>query len=128
MLMGCGFCFAVSAIFFLGKNIFLGFFTTEAAVLDYAVLRMTYVVLLEWMTGLNEIPASCLRGMGVSMPPTIISIMGSCVFRVIWVKTIFRMNPVINILMIVYPVSWILICIFTMSLYFVARKKRLAFE
>lgn len=72
----------------------------------------------------NEI--DMLHGMGISIPPMIITIMGSCVFRILWINTAFRMFPRIEVLMMVYSVSWMLISIFMTSLYFKKRKSMLA--
>lgn len=126
ILMGVGLSFTASMIFFFGRNLWLGFFTTEAAVITYGGYRMTFVVMLEWLTGFNEMPAAGLRGMGISIPPMIITIMGSCVFRILWINTAFRMFPRIEVLMMVYSVSWMLISIFMTSLYFKKRKSMLA--
>ena len=51
--------------------------------------------------------AAC-RGLGRSLAPTVIVILGSCVFRVIWVYTIFAYFHTITALYLLYPCSWIL--------------------
>ena len=51
--------------------------------------------------------AAC-RGLGRSLIPTIIVVLGSCVFRVIWVYTIFAHFHTIPSLYLLYPFSWIL--------------------
>ena len=58
------------------------------------------------------------RGLGKTVVPTIIVILGSCVFRVIWVYTIFAHFHTIPSLYLLYPCSWILTA-FAEILYFV---------
>ena len=54
----------------------------------------------------NAIAAS--RGIGKSLVPTIIVIIGSCVFRVVWIYTVFAHYKTITSLFLLYPVSWII--------------------
>ena len=42
------------------------------------------------------------------MLPMAVSILGVCVFRVIWVMTVFRAIPTLGCLMVSYPVSWLM--------------------
>ena len=58
------------------------------------------------------------RGLGKTVVPTIIVVMGSCVFRVIWVYTIFAHFHTIPALYLLYPCSWTLTA-FAEILYFV---------
>ena len=51
------------------------------------------------------------RGLGKTVVPTVIVIMGSCVFRVIWVYTIFAHFHTIPSLYLLYPCSWALTAI-----------------
>ena len=61
--------------------------------------------------------AAC-RGIGKSLLPTVIVILGSCVFRVAWVYTIFAHFHTIPSLYLLYPCSWTLTAIAEI-LYFV---------
>lgn len=123
LLMGVSMCLLVSGIFFLGAGMWLSLFTTEAGVLAFAFIRMRLVVMMEPLTGLYEIPSSALRGYGIAMPPTIITIIGSCVLRVVWMCTIFRTFNSYGALIIVYPVSWILISV-VMGIYYLKTTRK----
>ena len=48
-----------------------------------------------------------MRGMGKSLEPSIVTILGTVVFRMIWMVTVFRMFPTYEMLMNVYVASWI---------------------
>ena len=124
LIMGVSMCLVVSLCFFIGADMWLRLFTTEAGVLAFALVRMRYVALMEPITGLYEVPASALRGYGIAMPPTVITVIGSCVLRVIWMYTIFRMFNSYGALIIVYPVSWVLISI-VMGIYYLRSVKKI---
>jgi len=49
-----------------------------------------------------------LRGIGYSLLPMIVSILGACAFRILWVATVFAAVPTLECLMVSYPVSWAL--------------------
>ncbi|MCR4956753.1 MAG: MATE family efflux transporter [Lachnospiraceae bacterium] len=112
MVFSLSFCLC----FVLGHGFWLSLFTTEKNVLSYAMIRMTHIVLWEFLTATYDVPSAALRGRGVSMPPTIATIIGSCVLRIIWVVTIFRWKHTLGILLLVYPVSWAFIaaCVWVM--------------
>ena len=55
-----------------------------------------------------DVMTGALRGIGYSLLPMIVSILGACAFRLFWVFTIFALHPTLACLMISYPVSWLL--------------------
>ena len=63
------------------------------------------------------------RGIGKSLVPTIIVISGSCVFRIIWIYTVFAHFHTVLSLYLLYPASWILTAIAEMIYFFVTYKK-----
>ena len=68
---------------------------------------MHRVCSLEGLTATYEVESAALRGMGKSLEPSIITILGTVVFRMIWLVTIFKMVPTFEMLMNVYVASWI---------------------
>ena len=76
---------------------------------------MDRVCALEGLTATYEVASSCLRGTGKSLEPSVITILGTVVFRLIWLTTIFRMFTTYDMLMNVYVASWL----FTGGLMFV---------
>ena len=51
--------------------------------------------------------SAALRGMGKSLEPSIITILGTVVFRMIWLVTVFKLVPTYDMLMNVYVASWL---------------------
>ena len=121
--MGMSLCAVLSLIFVLGSRTFILAFTTDPAVIEYALIRMTHVMLLEFLVGTYEISGAALRGMGYSVLPTVYTIMGSCVFRIIWLHTVFKKLTSFDWLMNVYPASWVLTGIAMITTYMIIRRK-----
>lgn len=107
MLFGFGFTEILAVIFMIWDDFFVGIYTTSAAVAVYGLIRLHHVCSLEGLTATYEVESAALRGMGVSLEPSIITILGTVVFRAIWLVTIFRIVPTYDILMNVYIASWI---------------------
>mgnify|MGYP000821830266 len=61
-----------------------------------------------WIGPLMDASIAASRGLGRSVAPTIMVILGSCVFRVIWIYTIFAYFHTITSLYLLYMFSWIL--------------------
>lgn len=66
------------------------------------------ILLFEVICCLYEIPAGVLRGIGYPILPTIATIAGTCVVRIVWIYTIFRRYHSLKTLYIVFPISWVL--------------------
>jgi putative MATE family efflux protein len=126
LLIGMLSCFTLSAVFTLGRHWFILFFNDDPEVIHYAMYRICIICLFELLTGTYEIPGGCLRGMHRSMLPAVITVLGSCVFRLIWVATVFQMHHTIIMLMIVYPISWVITGTAMNIAYFRIRKKAFA--
>ena len=107
LLFGFGFTEILSVIFLIWADFFVGIYTTSSAVAAYAIIRMVHVCSLEGLTASYEVESAALRGMGKSLEPSIITIIGTVVFRMIWMVTVFRMFPTYEMLMNVYIASWV---------------------
>ena len=89
----------------------LGIYITdsEAAIAD-GMVRLLYVCLPYFICGLMDVSSGALRGLGASLSPMLISVLGVCGFRIGWIYTLFQIprfhTP--QSLYISYPISWIL--------------------
>lgn len=122
MLYGEFITLGLSMIFWFGRYFFLSFFTTDPNVVQYACIRMFFISNLEFMTGTYEIAGGCLRGMGKSMLPTVITLLGSCAFRLVYVYTVFAWNHQFQVLMWAYPITWTITGSAMLFSYFKLRK------
>ena len=85
---------------------FLGLFTREPAVIEAGMHRLTIMGFSYCVSAFMDCTIAANRALGKSLMPTIIVIMGSCVFRIIWVNTIFAHFHTIPSLYLLYVFSW----------------------
>lgn len=107
MLFGMGFTEILSIVFMIWDDFFVSIYTISDAVAVYGLIRMHHVCSLEGLTATYEVESAALRGMGKSLEPSIITILGTVVFRMIWLVTVFRWIPTYDMLMNVYISSWV---------------------
>lgn len=119
-LVSCG---LLSGVFVLGRGFFLRLYSTDPGVLVYANQRILIATTLELLTSIYEISAGAMRGLGHSLTPAIITFLGSCVLRLIWIATACRMVHTFWMLMIIYPISWVVTGIAMMIAYYFVKKK-----
>lgn len=94
------------------------------AILSAGMIRLKYLGLTYWLCGIMEVLTGFLRGLGKTWMPMIISVFGACIFRVVWIYTVFAANPTLEILYLSYPISWIITpAAHAITLIFVYRKK-----
>lgn len=85
-----------------------GLFSTEPAVIQNAGIRVMCILFFEPLCNLYEIAAGVLRGTGHSLLPAAITVLGTCAFRIIWICTIFRQHPQLEVLYAAFPISWVI--------------------
>ena len=94
------------AFLFLFGHQFLSLFATDAAVIDAGMQRIKIMAFSYCVSSFMDCTIAASRGIGKTIIPTIIIIMGSCVFRVIWIYTIFAYFKTIPSLYLLYIFSW----------------------
>ncbi len=99
----------------------LGIYSTDPAVIAFGLRRMAIIFPTYFLCGVMDVMVGSLRGMGFSIMPMTVSLLGACVFRIIWIMTVFAINHTPEFLYVSYPISWFitaavhLICIFTIA-------------
>ncbi len=108
--MGLGFLFSetLAIIFIIGEKHFVYLYTTSSAVAAYAYIRMNYVCALDGLCTTYDVSGSGMRALGKSIEPAVVTILGTVVFRIIWMFTVFRYFKTFESLMSVYVASWLL--------------------
>ena len=87
---------------------FLSLYSPDPAVIAVGLERMYIVCGPYFLCGLMDVMTGVLRGLGYSLLPMAVSLLGACAFRILWVMTLFAAVPTMACLMISYPVSWAL--------------------
>lgn len=86
----------------------LKLYSTEAEVIQYGTLRMSIICVTYCLCGMMDVMVGSLRGMGYSIMPMLVSLTGACLFRVVWIYTVFQQIRTLECLYWSYPISWTL--------------------
>lgn len=90
---------------------FLSLFTSDTTVVDAGIRRLSIMALSYPVSAFMDCTIAASRGLGKSIVPTIVVIMGSCVFRIVWIYTIFAHFRTIQSLYLLYVFSWMITAI-----------------
>lgn len=119
---------AISLLMHSFGEVLLSIYITDSPeAISYGMVRFTYLALPYFLCGIMDISTGALRGLGASIAPMIISILGICVFRIVWIYTIFRMPEyhTLGTLYLSYPISWILTLVPQTMIFFHTYRKRM---
>ncbi|MBQ7487950.1 MAG: MATE family efflux transporter, partial [Clostridia bacterium] len=103
---------------FFGRPL-LSLFSSDPNVIEVGIERLYVVVLPYAICGIMDVMTGVLRGIGYSTLPMIVSIMGACVFRLLWIATVFRARRTMFVLLLSYPVSWTITFVVLVALFIV---------
>lgn len=104
----------VSGIAYIFKEQLLALYGIEngeglaAVAFETALVRFDYMVLPYFLCGIMEVCCGVLRGMGKSIVSTVISLVGACLLRVVWLLTVFPFKQTLEMIYISYPITWII--------------------
>lgn len=100
----------LSGIFLLFGRSLLGIYSTSPDVIEAGMVRLWVILITYYLCGMMDGMANCIRGIGHSLMPVISSLCGACLFRIIWLFTIFQIPQFHTpfCIYITYPISWIL--------------------
>ncbi len=126
LICGGVLCQLMSIMFIVRAEFFAGLYTQDPQAIKYALIRMNSVVILEGLTVTYEVGGAALRALGYSMTPAILTVIGTCLLRLVWLKTIFVLNPTFRALMLVYPTTWIITGAAVLIAYVILQKKAFA--
>ena len=93
-------------VFVAAGPAFLSLFTKEPAVVEAGMSKLSIMGLSYSVSAFMDCSVAASRSLGKSLVPTIILILGSCVFRIIWIYTIFAYFHTIPALYLLYIFSW----------------------
>ena len=91
----------------LGEEI-LGLYSSDPEVIAYGLQRMKVICTFYCLCGIMDVLVGSIRGLGYAVMPMIVSLLGACVFRVVWIYTVFQWDRTLHTLYVSYPVSWTL--------------------
>ncbi len=95
-------------VWFFGENLLSIYITDSPEAIVYGLIRFGYVALPYFLCGLMDVCTGALRGLGASLVPMLISVIGVCGIRIVWIYTIFQIpqyhTP--QCLYLSYPITW----------------------
>lgn len=101
----------------------LSLYNDDPQIIAYGMQRMYVIALTHFLCGLSDVLVGLSRGLGYSFVPMMITVFCICVFRVIWIFTVFAVYRTQYMLYISYPISWILSSIFNGIFLLIVKKK-----
>ena len=103
----------------------LELYTSSEEVIQAGMVRFGIVARTYALCGIMDVMVGVLRGIGYSVMPMIVSLMGACVFRLVWIATIFHMDRFHSVQVVYdsYPISWIVTNIVHIICFMWAMKK-----
>ena len=118
---------SVSTVAYLAGPTLLSFYIPDSAeAIGWGMVRLTFLCIPYFLCGMMDVSTGALRGMGASVAPMIISVLGVCGIRISWISTIFQMpqfhTP--QCLYASYTVSWIATFTCQMIAFFLIYRKR----
>ncbi len=118
--LSCGACNALCWVF---RGALIGIFTEDPAVAAFARERMDCVLLVQWIAASYEVAGGAMRGMGHSFLPTVLCLIGTCLFRLVWTAAVFPRFGTFSSLLYVYFATWVLTGVLVLTAYFRLRKR-----
>lgn len=98
----------ISAVLIVFAEPLLALFNTDPDVIYYGKMRFYISMPLFFTCGMMEVYTSALRGMGRSVIPAAITIFTVCISRIIYITTLWKLFPTLEMLLVLYPATWTL--------------------
>jgi Na+-driven multidrug efflux pump len=114
--------FAIGGIVVLCGKPLLGIYVTSNEALKQGLIRLRIVGSTYFLCGIADVIVGGMRGLGKSIAPMVISIVGICGFRIYWIYTAFERNHEARVLYYSYPLSWFFTSIMNIVAYIIIYK------
>ncbi len=110
--------------YFFGEFL-LGIYDPRPEILPSGMTRMSLVCVFYFTCGLMDCIVGAIRGMGYAVAPTIVSLLGACGLRILWIFTIFQIPEYHTefMLFLSYPLSWVITFIVHFICFIFMRRK-----
>lgn len=107
-----------------GKQL-LGIYSPNPDVIQAGMSRLWIIFTTYYLCGMMDSMANSVRGIGHSLLPVIVTLLGACIFRILWLATVFQISRfhVPATIFISYPISWTLTFVALLISYFILIKK-----
>lgn len=119
-----GLVLGLSVVFF--SKPLLSIYTSNPNVISAGQTRLWYICGTYFLCGMMDVMVGSLRGIGYSILPMIVSLIGACGLRILWIVTIFQIPTfhTIETIYFSYPISWVLTFLAHIICFIVLLKKQ----
>lgn len=113
-----------NALYIFGEPV-LGMYSDNPLVIQAGLKRLSIICTTYALCGMMDCMVGALRGLGYSVMPMIVSLLGACAFRMAWIFIFFQIDRfhTIDTVYFAYPISWTLTVSVHMICFLVIRKK-----
>jgi len=109
-------------IYLLGEPL-VGIYDSDPTIISEGVKRLGIISVTYFICGAMDMMVGMMRGMGKSLMPMIVTVVGVCGVRIVWIYTVFAHFHSLFWLYVSYPISWIVTLFIHCICYFVVRNK-----
>lgn len=113
---------SASFVILFGKQL-IAIFNNDAEVIETGYIRLVMIMLSYTCNFIYEVTSGYLRGYGISLVPSILTTIGICGVRMVWLFTVFPKNRTFKTIMEAYPISLFVTAVLIVSYYLCKRKK-----
>ncbi len=111
-------------ILLLAKPVLLPLFNRDPQVIELGFLRLCYLYSAYLLYATNDVLSGYMRGLGNSLPPALLALIGICGVRLLWVRTYFAAHPTFNVLITCYPLSVVCTTLMIVLYYFAVQRRK----
>ena len=108
---------------FIFRSELISVYNNDPKVIVIGAERLMFLAVAQFLAGFMNVIGGHIRGIGFPTLPMIITLIGVCGLRILWIETIFSYYNSLNTLYIVYPVSWGITAFGLLICYVLLRKK-----
>ena len=121
MVFVVGLLLSAVVLFFVEPLLHL--YSEDPEVIPYGIQRLQIICTTYYLCGMMDVMVGILRGMGYAIAPMLVSLTGVCVFRVVWIYTIFAKFRTLEVLYLSYPATWALTFLVQLCMFIIIYKK-----
>ncbi len=101
----------LAGVIFIFAPDLVAFYNSNEAVINFGVSRLRMIAFTYALCTLMDSITGALRGLGHSVRPAIVTLVGACLLRVLWVLFVFPHHKTLPFLMLCFPISWLVVSI-----------------
>ena len=106
-----------------GRQLLSFYITDSPGAISYGLFRFYRIASLYFLFGMMDVSTGAMRGMGASMVPMVTCLLGTCVFRILWIAVVFPHWRTPEGLFLCYPISWVITLVAQMIAFFVVYRQ-----